>query len=50
MIIPKILIDKISVNLSVKGEELLKEAIDEVKKGKVKIYNSIDNLIDDFHK
>ena len=36
VIIPKILVDKVSVNLSAKGEEMLKEAIDDVKKGKVK--------------
>jgi len=36
VIIPKVLVDKVSVNLSAKGEEMLKEAIDDVKKGKVK--------------
>lgn len=36
VITPKILVDKVSVNLSAKGEEMLKEAIDDVKKGKVK--------------
>ena len=50
VIIPKILVDKVSVNLSVKGEEMLKEAIDDVKKGKVKIHNSVNHLIDDLHK
>jgi len=35
VIIPKILVDKVSVNLSAKGEEMLKEAIDDVRKGKV---------------
>ena len=50
VIIPKILVDKVSVNLSAKGEEMLKEAIDDVKKGKVKIHNSVNHLIDDLHK
>lgn len=36
VITPKILVDKVSVNLSAKGEEMLKEAIDDVKKGKIK--------------
>lgn len=36
VITPKILVDKVSVNLSAKGEEMLKEAIDDVKRGKVK--------------
>lgn len=36
VIIPKILVDKVSINLSAKGGEMLKEAIDDVKKGKVK--------------
>jgi len=44
------LVDKVSVNLSAKGEEMLKEAIDDVKKGKVKIHNSVNHLIDDLHK
>jgi AbrB family looped-hinge helix DNA binding protein len=50
VIIPKILVDKVLVNLSAKGEEMLKEAIDDVKKGKVKIHNSVNHLIDDLHK
>ena len=50
VIIPKILVDKVSVNLSAKGEEMLKGAIDDVKKGKVKIHNSVNHLIDDLHK
>ena len=50
VIIPKILIEKVSVNLSVKGEEMLKEAIDDVKKGKVKIHNNLTYLINDLHK
>jgi AbrB family looped-hinge helix DNA binding protein len=50
VIIPKILIEKVSVSLSVKGEEMLKEAIDDVKKGKVKIHNNVTHLINDLHK
>ncbi len=50
VIIPKILIDKVSVNLSVKGEEMLKEAINDVKKGKVKTHNDVTHLIEDLHK
>ena len=49
VIIPKILIDKVSVNLSAKGEEMLKEAINDVKKGKVKTYNNVKHFIDDLH-
>ena len=50
VLIPKILIEKVSVNLSAKGEEMLKEAIDDVKKGKVKIHNNVAHLINDLHK
>jgi len=50
VIIPKILIEKVSVNLSEKGEEMLKDAIDDVKKGKVKIHNNVIHLINDLHK
>ena len=49
VIIPKILIDKVSVNLSAKGEEMLKEAINDVKKGKVKTHNNVKHFIDDLH-
>ena len=49
VIIPKILIEKTSVNLSAKGEEMLKEAIDDVKKGKVKIHDNLTHLINDLH-
>ncbi len=50
VIIPKILVDKVSVNLSAKGEEMLKEAIDDVKKGKVKTHNNVKHFIDGLHK
>jgi len=49
VIIPKILVDKVSVNLSAKGEEMLKEAMDDVKKGKVKIHTDVTHLINDLH-
>jgi len=49
VIIPKVLVDKVSVNLSAKGEEMLKEAIDDVKKGKVKTHNDVTHLINDLH-
>jgi len=50
VIIPKILIEKASVNLSAKGEEMLNEAIDDIKKGKVKIHDNVTRLINDLHK
>jgi AbrB family looped-hinge helix DNA binding protein len=50
VIIPKILVDKVSVNLSAKGEEMIKEAVDDVKKGKVKTHNNVKHFIDDLHK
>ena len=50
VIIPKILIDKVSINLSAQGEEMLKEAIDDVRKGKIKIHNNSTDLINDLHK
>jgi AbrB family looped-hinge helix DNA binding protein len=49
VIIPKILVDKVSVNLSAKGEEMLKEAMDDVKKGKVRIHTDVPHLINDLH-
>jgi len=49
VIIPKVLVDKVSVNLSAKGEEMLKEAINDVKKGKVKTHNDVTHLINDLH-
>jgi len=49
VIIPKILVDKVSVNLSAKGEEMLKEAMDDVREGKVKIHNNVTHLINDLH-
>lgn len=51
VLIPKILIDKAEfVTLSKKGEEMLKEALDDVKKGKVKKFKNVEGLINDLHK
>ena len=49
--VPKILIDKAErVALSKKGEEMLKEALEDVKKGRVKKFENVEELIDDLHK
>jgi len=49
--VPKILIDKAEpVVLSKKGEEMLKEALEDVKKGRVKKFENVEELIDDLHK
>jgi AbrB family looped-hinge helix DNA binding protein len=49
--VPKILIDKAEpVTLSKKGEEVLKEALEDVKKGRVKKFENVEELIDDLHK
>ena len=49
--VPKILIDKAEpVTLSKKGEEMLKEALEDVKKGRVKKFENVEGLIDDLHK
>jgi len=49
--IPKVLIDKAEpVTLSKKGEEMLKEALEDVKKGRVKKFENVEELIDDLHK
>ncbi len=51
VLIPKILIDKAEVvTLSKKGEEMLKEALEDVKKGRVKKFKNAEELIDDLHK
>jgi len=51
VLIPKILVDKAeAVTLSKKGEEMLKEALEDVKKGKVKEFKNVEELIDDLHK
>ena len=49
--VPKILIDKAEpVVLSKKGEEMLKEALEDVKKGRVKKFENVEELIHDLHK
>jgi len=49
--IHKVLIDKDEpVTLSKKGEEMLKEALEDVKKGRVKKFKNVEELIDDLHK
>jgi len=51
VLIPKILVDKApSVTLSEKGEKMLKETLEDVKKGKVKKFNKVEDLIEDLHK
>jgi len=43
VLIPKILLDKPeAVTLSKKGEEMLKEALENVKKGKVKEFKNVE--------
>ena len=45
VLIPKILIDKAkAVTLSKEGEKMLKEALDDVKKGKVKKFKNVEEL------
>ena len=49
--IPKILIDKTeAITLSKKGEGMLKEALEDVEKGRVKKFKNAEELIDDLHK
>lgn len=51
VLIPKILLDKAeAVTLSKEGEEMLKEALEDVKKGKVKEFKNVEELIDDLHR
>ena len=38
------------VTLSTKGEEMLKEALNDAKKGKAKKFNNVEELIDVLHK
>jgi len=51
VLIPKILVDKAeAVTLSKKGEEMLKEGLEDIKKGKVEKFKNVEELIDDLHK
>jgi len=50
VLIPKILIDKAeAVTLSKKGEEMLQEALEDVKKGRVEKFKNVDALTDNLH-
>lgn len=51
VLIPKILVDKAqAVTLSKKGEEMLQEALEDVKKGKLKEFKNVEELIDDLRR
>ena len=51
VLIPKVLVGKTkTVTLSKKGEEMLKEALKDVKKGRIKEFKSVEELIDNLHK
>ena len=51
VLIPKVLVGKTkTVTLSKKGEEILKEALKDVKKGRIKEFKSVEELIDNLHK
>ena len=48
---PQTIMDKIpSVTLSEKGEQMLNEALEDVKAGKAKEFKNVDELIKDLHK
>jgi len=50
VLVPQILIEKAPpVTLSKKGEQVLKEALGEVKEGKTKEFQEIEELIEDLH-
>jgi AbrB family looped-hinge helix DNA binding protein len=46
IIIPKIVVDKSSVTLSEKGEKYLQEALDDMKEGRIKANNDVEEFID----
>lgn len=47
---PKVLFDKLpTIALSKKGEQMLREGLKDVKKGRVKTFDNIDDLIHDLH-
>lgn len=51
VLIPKILIDKAeAVTLSREGEKMLEEALEDVKKNRVKKFKNAEELIDDLRK
>jgi AbrB family looped-hinge helix DNA binding protein len=48
---PKLLLDKLpNVELSKKGEKMLKEAIEDFKTGRYKQFENVEDLIEDLHK
>jgi len=50
VLVPQVLVEKVPpVTLSVKDEQMLKEALKEVKEGKVKGFQEVEELIDDLH-
>ena len=51
VLIPKVLVDKAeTVILSKKGEEMLNEALEDVKKGNVRKFDNVEHLINDLKK
>jgi len=51
VLIPKVLVDKAeTVILSKKGEEMLDEALNDVRKGNLKKFDNVQELIDDLNK
>lgn len=47
---PKLLLDKLpEVELSKKGEKMLKEALDDIKAGRYKQFDNVEDLIRDLH-
>jgi len=51
VLVPKVLVDKAeAVTLSKKGEKMIKEALEDAKKGNVKKLKNVQELIDDLQK
>ena len=51
VLIPKILVDKAeAVTLSKKGEEMLNEALEDVRKANVRKFDNVEDLINDLKK
>jgi bifunctional DNA-binding transcriptional regulator/antitoxin component of YhaV-PrlF toxin-antitoxin module len=46
IIVPKIVVDKSMVTLSEKGEKYLQEALDDMKEGRIKANNDVEEFID----
>ena len=47
LLIPKVVVDKNSVVLSKKGEEYLQEALNDVKEGRIRDSNNVEEFFDD---